>query len=177
MIKTLVISAFPACGKSYAFRNYRNDKLKILDSDSSLFSWLPHKLDGAKERNPDFLNNYIQHIKDNIGKQHIIFVSSHENVRTAMTEAGITFATVYPKRNLMNEFVGRMYLRGNNDKFIKFITDNWEDFMDEIERGNWGDFLYRLDAGQYLDIHALSYLYSNFYMSDDIAKLYNEGRK
>jgi hypothetical protein len=35
---TFVISAFPACGKSYCFNNYNDNYLKILDSDSSEFS-------------------------------------------------------------------------------------------------------------------------------------------
>jgi hypothetical protein len=36
---TFVISAFPGCGKSYCYNNYQ-DKLSMLDSDSSEFSWI-----------------------------------------------------------------------------------------------------------------------------------------
>ena len=37
----MIISAFPACGKTYAFEKMKNIKgLKALDSDSSQFSWM-----------------------------------------------------------------------------------------------------------------------------------------
>jgi spore cortex formation protein SpoVR/YcgB (stage V sporulation) len=52
--KTLVISAFPGCGKSHFFRN--NKDKEVLDSDSS-------KFDKAH-----FPKNYIEHIKSNLGK-------------------------------------------------------------------------------------------------------------
>ena len=80
--KTVVISAYPCCGKSYAYEHYK-DKYSMLDSDSSKFSWktekvaLPDMQDGCKweerkVRNPEFPDNYIAHIKENIGKVDII---------------------------------------------------------------------------------------------------------
>lgn len=69
------------------------------------------KNDLIKVRNPEFPNNYIQHIKDNIGKVDIICVSSHLKVRQALTDAGIKFITVYPKEDMLDEWIGRMYRR------------------------------------------------------------------
>ena len=66
-IETLVVSAFPGCGKSHLFRN-KGEK-KILDSDSSTFD------------KSQFPQNYIEHIKFNIGEVDIILVSSHKEVR------------------------------------------------------------------------------------------------
>ena len=108
--KTVVISAYPCCGKTYAYEHYQN-KYLMLDSDSSRFSWktekvaLPDMGDGCeweeiKVRNPDFPKNYIDHIKENIGKVDIIFVSSHLQVRQALEDAGIRYCTVYPKENM-----------------------------------------------------------------------------
>ena len=37
MKKTKIISAFPACGKTYAFKKLNEKGYKILDSDSSQF--------------------------------------------------------------------------------------------------------------------------------------------
>ena len=37
---TKIISAFPACGKTYAFKKLNENGYKILDSDSSEFSWM-----------------------------------------------------------------------------------------------------------------------------------------
>ena len=37
---TKIISAFPACGKTQAFKKLNENGYKILDSDSSQFSWM-----------------------------------------------------------------------------------------------------------------------------------------
>lgn len=150
MKRTVVVSAFPCCGKTYAFEHYQ-DRYTILDSDSSQFSWIINE-QGEKVRNPEFPANYIKHIKDNIGKADIIFVSSHKDVREAMTNAGIRFCTVYPKANMQNEWVGRMYRRGNDAKFIEFIINNWDDFMGNITFEEHGFGLCRLGNNDYIDL-------------------------
>ena len=38
-MNTKIISAFPACGQTYAFKKLNEKDYKILDSDSSQFSW------------------------------------------------------------------------------------------------------------------------------------------
>lgn len=133
MKDTLIISGFPGVGKSY-FKN-NNSKLTILDSDSSNFSWLKDK-DGnnTKERNSEFPNNYIQHIKDNMGKVDIIFVSSHDIVRQALKDNNMFYYLVYPCRCIKDEYLQRYKDRGNNNSFIEFIDKNWEDFIKDIEK-------------------------------------------
>ena len=152
MKNTIVISAFPACGKTYAFENYQ-DTYSILDSDSSLFSWIRDENgESTGERNPNFINDYILHIKNNLGKVDYIFVSSHKDIRSAMTDSSIEFYTIYPKKMLLNEWVGRMYRRGNDSKFIQNIIDGWDAFMAEIEHSNlYGNKIYRLDRNEYIN--------------------------
>jgi hypothetical protein len=160
MRATKVIAAFPACGKSYCFE--RNEDYLILDSDSSKFSWtyrkrtmeelrtarkewesVPRLLDGnsyiekikneeIKVRNPDFPKNYIEHIKENIGKVDFIFVSTHEEVRKALAEAGIEFILVFPEQRLKAEWVGRCFLRGSGEQFCKLIADNWDTWIGQM---------------------------------------------
>ena len=153
--RTVVVSAYPCCGKTYAFEHYQ-DKYSILDSDSSKFSWI-HNEDGTKVRNPEFPANYIKHIKENIGKVDFIFISSHLEVRKAMEETGIRYCTVYPKKEMLNEWVGRMYRRGDNDYVIKLHIDHWEEFMNNITFEPYGFGLCRLGNNEYLD---LDFLYS-----------------
>ena len=111
MKKTKIISAFPACGKTYAFEKLNENGYEILDSDSSKFSWMDvvdkvyEMKNRGKElqrryikvRNPEFPSNYIQHIKENIGKADYIFVSSHKEVRDALIQNGIYFTLVYSR--------------------------------------------------------------------------------
>ena len=180
MKDTKVIAAFPACGKSYCFE--RNEDYIILDSDSSKFSWMLrkrtkeeleaeksawdstlHKMPGSmyvdkikdeliKVRNPDFPKNYIEHIKENIGKVDYIFVSTHEEVRNALSEAGIDFTLVFPEWSLREEWVGRCFIRGSGEKFCQLIADQWEDWLGQMEEeviyNNRKH--YRLKAGEYL---------------------------
>jgi len=132
---TVVISAFPACGKSYMFNNYNGKPFTMLDSDSSEFSWIKDENgNNTKERDPNFPDNYIKHIKGNMGKVDIIFVSSHEVVRGALNQNKINFFMVYPNKNMKTEWIRRFKERGNNEGFISFISNNWDNFIDEIEQ-------------------------------------------
>lgn len=138
MKQTKIISAFPACGKTYAFEKLNKEGYTILDSDSSQFSWRydynPVESDRVERyRNPDFPQNYIQHIKENIGKVDYIFVSSHKEVRDDLIENGIYFTLVYPGRKMKAEWVGRCFLRGSGEKFCQLIADNWDKWIVEME--------------------------------------------
>lgn len=127
---TKVISGFPAVGKSYIHRGYRNiEEFTVLDSDSSEFSWLEKGV-----RHPDFPNNYMQHIKENIGKADIIFVSSHDNVRQALQQNNIDYTLVYPDTSLKDIYIKRYKKRGSNEGFIKFISTNWEAFISDMDK-------------------------------------------
>jgi len=130
-MKTRVISAFPGSVKTYYHaRNFE----RTLDSDSSNFSWIKDKK-GANtgERNPDFPNNYIKNIKENIGKYDFIFVSSHKEVRSALIENGIHFYLMYPSVEKKSEFIQRYTNRGNDQKFISMMEENWENWISEID--------------------------------------------
>ncbi|MEG2289571.1 MAG: hypothetical protein RSC24_06350 [Clostridium sp.] len=127
---TTIISGFPGVGKSEYFKNQEYNDRTCLDSDSSEFSWVKDEFgNNTKERNQDFPNNYIEHIKANIGKVDIIFVSSHDVVRDALKENNIKYVLVYPEMNSKEEYIKRYKQRGNNDGFIDFITSNWENFI------------------------------------------------
>ena len=146
MKNTKIISAFPACGKTYVFDNFK-DKV-ILDSDSSKFSWVI--VNNQKVRNPDFPENYINHIKENIGKVDYILVSTHDNVRKALEEAGIDFYLVYPDRSLKEEWIGRCFLRGSGEKFCQLIADNWDNWMDGLEEDSKKHNYMKLKSGEHL---------------------------
>lgn len=118
-VNTLVVSAFPGCGKSHLFRN--KGETKILDSDSSTFD------------KSQFPQNYIDHIKSNLGNVDIILVSSHKEVRDALNKNGIHFTLVYPNKDIKDEYIQRYIDRGNDDKFVELLKNNWENWMQELE--------------------------------------------
>ena len=77
-----IISGFPAIGKSFLSKQ---NLIKVLDSDSSTYSWIIEN--GEKIRNKNFPNNYLEHIKENIGKVDVILVSSHKDVRQILNQS------------------------------------------------------------------------------------------
>jgi len=134
-VETLVVSAFPGCGKSHLFRN-KGDK-KILDSDSSTFD------------KSQFPENYIKHIKSNIGDVDIILVSSHKEVRDALVDKGIKFTLVYPNMDIKDEYIQRYIDRGNDGKFVELLKQNWKNWVEELNQQSGCEKI-KLDSGQYL---------------------------
>lgn len=143
MKKTLVISAFPASGKTHCFNDiFVKRRWEVLDSDSSQFSWIKDENgNNTKERNLDFPNNYMKHIKDNIGKVDVIFVSSHDNVRKALEAEKIPYYLVYPYNDEGNYnkalWIQRMRHRGSTQDFCDFIYKNWDNFIEDMMMETW----------------------------------------
>ncbi len=116
-----LIAGFPATGKSTAFDKYSESEYIFLDSDSSKFD-------------KDFFPvNYIKHIKDNIDKADVIFVSSHDVVRNALVNNGLWYTLVYPNKYLKNEYIKRYKDRGNPQQFIDLVEKNWDMWISECE--------------------------------------------
>jgi len=115
---TLLVSGFPGIGKSY-YCNKTN--LKVLDSDSSKFS------------KSCFPGNYIKHIKDNLGKVDIIFISTHKQVRDALVKNNLEFTLVYPDISLKEEYKQRYKKRGSNNSFLMTLDLFWDEWIKQLE--------------------------------------------
>lgn len=126
MAETRIISGFPGVGKSTLFNT--DSDLKITDSDSSQFSWIEKGV-----RNPNFPKNYIDHIKDCMGKYDIVLVSSHKVVRDALRDNGINYEIFYPSEGDKEIYIERYRNRGNDENFIKLVNENWESWIAEID--------------------------------------------
>lgn len=138
-MKTLIVSAFPACGKThYHIAGDKYDSFSTKDSDSSSFSWILDENGNSKGiRNPEFPANYIQHIKDNIGKVNFIFVSSHDEVRQALEDNLLPYVTVMPQRNAKDEWINRCVKRGNDEKFISLLEKMWDNWTSFESQQRW----------------------------------------
>lgn len=135
-IQTRIISAFPGTGKSYYHNKFEDNSI---DSDSSEFSWVKDSNgNNTKERNPEFPQNYIEHIKENIGKYKFIFVSSHKVVRDALKEECLFFYLIYPNKDIKGEFIQRYKDRNSPDGFIKLLGDKWDEWIKECSLEKYG---------------------------------------
>ena len=118
---TMLVSAFPGTGKTYLVNHDAYlGCFSIMDSDSSKFD------------KSNFPQNYIAHIKENIGIKSHILISSHKEVRAALVLHSLPFVLVYPDISLKEEYIGRYKKRGNSDVFIKLINDHWEEWISEL---------------------------------------------
>lgn len=133
-MSAILVSAFPGMGKTYAF-NILGKQLKILDSDSSKFD------------KSDFPKNYIEHIKENIANNDIIFISSHKEVRDALEMENIDFDLFYPSKDRRNEFLENYVARHSSRDLIMKIDNHWNEWIDEIEH----------DSNKNCHIHCLSH--------------------
>ena len=77
--------------------------------------------------------NYINHIKEHMDEEDIIFVSSHKVVRDALKEEGIPYYLVYPRKDMKEEWMTRFKKRGNDENFIKFQDEHWDEFIEDME--------------------------------------------
>ena len=139
--KTVIVSGFPGTGKSY-YVNYAEGSGYMpqgfaIDSDSSKFN------------KSNFPSNYIEHIKNNIGKVKIIFVSSHKEVRDAMVKNNIHFTLAYPNKSLKIEYLKRYANRGSSVSFIDLIYKNWDNWLNELQAQKNCKHLV-LNEGEYL---------------------------
>jgi hypothetical protein len=129
--RALVISAYPAMGKSYTTNYLTNNNFSVvvLDSDSRYFSWkYDNKGNRLSERNDNWPNNYIDYIKSHIKDSDIIFISSHEEVRKALFEEDIDYYTFIPLLVDQEMLMDRMKARGSSEEFIytrrkNFVND------------------------------------------------------
>ena len=156
---TRVISAFPACGKTHYCENNNTEDFVILDSDSSEFSWVKDE-DGNNTdvRNPDFPDNYLEHIKSKLGSADIIFVSSHSAVLDALDEANIIYSIVTPYADMKEVWIERFKERGNDEKFIEFLSNNFEEFVNSFAERNAN--IYYLGKYGYIEDYIEEIIYS-----------------
>lgn len=180
-MRTVVISAYPCCGKTFCFERL-SKRYIMLETKSSDFKYIKSlptqeevddytkklKEEGTirlmgdqyfidkfanTERitpNPKFPNNYINFIRENFDKVDIIFIDNDLDVRKALQDAEIEYVTVYPDPDLIEEWVGRMYLRKDPDFIIERRIDKWDKDVKGVDSEPHGKYVHRLWPRQYL---------------------------
>lgn len=125
-----VIWGFPGIGKSFA----SNDS--ILDVDCMLFEFTgvdDASLHGNKDNtfidyNSEYPNNYINYV-NNI-KADIVLINCHLSLLSFFPNVEI----IYPAKELKEEYLLRYKNRGDHDSFIEYMSDNFTQMVDYIEK-------------------------------------------
>lgn len=150
-LKGTIISGFPGVGKSYAIDSLTMRGFKVSDSDSSLYSWI-YDDDGNKTdvRNPNFVDDYLNHIITAAKANDIVFVSTHKEIRTKLKEEGIEFYTVAPRADLKDEYLMRYVDRGSPAGLIRGIIENWDSLIRDVKDTAYSDLYIELKENEYL---------------------------
>lgn len=141
---TIIIAGFPGTGKTIATGHLRAKGFSVSDSDSSQFSWIDVQVgstDGenigfTRERNPNFVEDYLSHINQRIDEGFdVIFISTHEEtlheLRKNQDLVGM-FYIVTPSKGSRDEYLLRYMKRGSNANFIELMMKNFDKFVDSI---------------------------------------------
>lgn len=153
-MKTKIYCVFPACGKTFCSEHQEDYGLKILDLDSSEFNWI--RVNGVRETNPEFPGNYLQSIKDNIGKYDVIFVSTHKSVMDLLYREGIDFTVVYPEQRCKAEWIGRCFIRDKNGETgcgAEAMYNNFDRWVMECFKAGISHNKIVMAPGKYLSVH------------------------
>ena len=140
----MIVCGFPGVGKTHCHRLYPDI---TADSDSSRYSWLAH---GG--RNPDFPANYIRRIKRLSLVRPFVFVSSHQEVRDALQQAGMKFTVVYPDKSSKRVFLERYVNRGSSPMFIQLMADNFDTWVDKLDNASRTGEVEYVKADSLLDV-------------------------
>lgn len=144
--RCVIISAFIASGKTWLTLNSESLGLsdyKVLDLDSSVIP----KENGQRASN--FKELYMAKVRDSIAPNTIVLISTHEEIRSALTEEGLEFALVYPRRDLKEEWIQRLELRKSPQGLIDIVQKDWSSMLGEC-RDQRGCSHFTLEEGQYL---------------------------
>ena len=139
----VIIAGFPGVGKTSAYKylvelsEKNNLNLKVSDSDSSQFSWLDKE---HTKRNPNFVKDYMAHIKQCMSEKYdIVFISTHKSIMeelAKLTPDEIEGCYIYifaPNVELKDEYKQRYIDRGSSEAFINSIMTNWESYINDLE--------------------------------------------
>lgn len=141
MKKTMIISAFPGCGKTYLYKNSDKLKFKYLgkgqkfsfcDSDSSHYK----KQEGWERQ-------YVDDLEKKLGTVDFLFISQHKGVLSELESRHIPFVIIAPDNSdwitderrmiIKQQWFGRFILRGNShisnfESWLELLKNNYDEW-------------------------------------------------
>jgi hypothetical protein len=151
-----IIAAHAGTGKTTLANNHPNAFIdlvampyKYLLPDTLQKEHEANKANPDLERHPEWPENYIEAIKEAMKTGKTLLIPPAYQVLCKLYIFGIPYTLAYPHRSLKEEYRTRYEARGNNETFMHYFVNEWDDFQESFEEDNYGTHLI-LEAGEYL---------------------------
>jgi len=91
--------------------------------------------------NPDWPNNYISVIKENLESDKILLIPPDPLILDLLKNEKLHYFLCYPQRDAKEIYRERYIKRGNSDEFIDIFIGGWDKFMDYFEKDSYGQHI------------------------------------
>ena len=136
----IIISGFAGIGKTTLQKKYPN----VIDLESSDFKWIyddedtkqmdKEKRKGVANRiqNPEWPLNYVKEIMQKVNEYDIVLTSQDFDLRQCLRDNICEYYACFPTKECKEEYIKRYTDRGNNEKFITLVSQNFESWIDAL---------------------------------------------
>lgn len=147
----MIYTAFPGTGKTYAAKNFYG----AVDLESSDYQWkdLEAGVESSKGenkvKNDEWTLNYIKAIeKADLYKN--VFISAQPIILDILAGHFKTFVTITPNVSEKESYLKAYRRRGNSEKFIRQMEDNFEKYIDDLDSNNDALCHIKIDHGAHI---------------------------
>ena len=142
-MKGSIISGFAGIGKTTLQKMYPKE---VIDLESSDYKWRyldeetanmqKEERKGAENRvlNPEWPNNYLEAILSKVQQYRYVLISQGNDIRDLLDKNRIDYILAFPSIQCKNEYVERYKSRGNSDKFVALIEENFARWIEELSK-------------------------------------------
>ena len=136
----IIISGFAGIGKTTLQKKFPN----VIDLESSDYKWVyddsnTESLDKEqrkgvtnRKQNPLWPINYVEEIIKKSLEYDIVLISQDLDMRNALKDSGAKYYVCFPKKECKDDFIKRYKDRGNNERFISLVSENFEKWIDAL---------------------------------------------
>lgn len=157
----MIITAFEAAGKSYFCNQNQNRAIdfvcmpfkytNIFELSKSIEEGEAIKGAYELELRCGWETGYCEAIQamEKADPELYIVIPLVNKVLELLKAAGIGYTMIYPKEELLEEYIERCHERGNTEDFIDIVRDCWDFWIKSAKSDEWADKI-ELSSGQYL---------------------------
>jgi hypothetical protein len=118
-----IIVGFPGIGKSFISKN------KV-----GQYSWLNVQDEPGYAKGAEDL--FFEGVRKLSRQPGVLLLPAHRIVGNFLISQNLVFTSVFPKRNLKDDYLRRYRQRGNSEGFVELLEKKWDPFIDNM----WYDF-------------------------------------